>query len=719
MCLTCEMKQTKDKIMKQPSMDPINVLEEPVDEIATPTIDATSLEMAPRAAAPFQAFNSPSARSFLYLVRANQANVRTGPNTHFDITSTLSRGQIMAFQPGTGLDRSHTIWNAGWGWIRFANSDRWVAAWPGTSFRDASEGNLLPVHARSFQVRIDLAQVNFRTGPGLEFPTSQIGNFLSLPHGIRLNVDHFASRNSLPWSFTIPSRNLTQVWLGFESIVTPNGTTIEGRRGWVRADLVAGLPANLIQPRNPLMGPLLSLPRAAVVTSSILNRRTGPGTHTQTIGQPYQMGHVVNITRSQRNLTEDRVWVNTGSATWVASEHTTHVEWLVNRVFRVNVPRANIRNAPDTFGTTIIGTQPANARLQVTHRLRVTGGMDWFRFNQVIGGAQIVAWIADVNGFIEGEIGSPGIIMPPNAEHPQSWIDSRPVSLRNPDYRPGHTSGPHRPFHSTRNLNEITQIVLHHTASSTLLTRMDIEAGWRSLGWWNGGYHEMIRADGTVELCYNPEVVTNGAYGQNRFSYHISLVGNFRANGAQPPAAQMNALIRRVSLWQNRLGIATPRVVGHSERTPTICPGLNMNQLRNRWSGNVITPPAPPTVTDQQWIREFLHRLPQQMTNVLGFGSPPGFVNFMPNRTNIIQKYEFQMGPHLIARLAFQETLATLNPFGFDIKDGQVKSRSAVEHAWNTANQFLPALSIDLLDVNEFSRRLGRLVQNGLCQFNP
>ena len=36
-----------------------------------------------------------------------------------------------------------------------------------------------------------------------------------------------------------------------------------------------------------------------------------------------------------------------------------------------------------------------------------------------------------------------------------------------------------------------------------------------------------------------------------------------------------------------------------------------------------------------------------------------------------------------------------------------------MEHAWNTANQFIPALSIDLLDVNEFSRRLGRLVQNG------
>ena len=43
----------------------------------------------------------------------------------------------------------------------------------------------------------------------------------------------------------------------------------------------------------------------------------------------------------------------------------------------------------------------------------------------------------------------------------------------------------------------------------------------------------------------------------------------------------------------------------------------------------------------------------------------------MPNRTHVLQKHEFAIGPHFVAHLAFQQTLAASNPFGFDIKDGQ------------------------------------------------
>jgi len=217
--------------------------------------------------------------------------------------------------------------------------------------------------------------------------------------------------------------------------------------------------------------------------------------------------------------------------------------------------------------------------------------MDWFRFDQVIGGASTVGWIADVNGFIEGEIGSPGISMPGNTAFPFGWIDSRAVSMRNPSYVPGSSNTAHRPFYSLRNPGEINQIILHHTASSTFLTRMDIEAGWRSLGWWNGGYHEMIHADGRVEVCYEPSVVTNGAYGHNRTAYHIALIGNFRVGGAGPIPAQMTALTRRIQLCQQQFGIPLQRVFGHSERTATICPGLNMDLIRGRMpggSGNAI-----------------------------------------------------------------------------------------------------------------------------------
>ena len=644
-----------------------------------------------------------------YFVQSNFVNVRSGPGTGFGLIGSLTQGQMVAFRSRAGLDRSPAIWSNGWGWVRFANSESWVAGWSGTGFNQAGAGHLLAVHETSFECRIG-GQVNFRTGPGTEFPTSQIGNFLSLTQGMRIHVRDFIARNALPWSFSIPSRDLSQIWLHFTSIETPNGDTIQGR-GWVRADLVEGVPANSIQTSGPLMGAMHTIPRSAVVISPTLNRRSGPGTHTQIIGQ-HRMGDVLNATLTQQNITEDRVWLSTDNASWIASENTAVVERVSNRVFRVNAPQANIRNAPDVSGTTVIGTQPSNTRLRITHRRRVTGGMDWFRFDQVIDGAHTVGWIADVNGFVEGEVGSPGIRMAPNAEHPQSWIDSRPVSLRNPDYIPGHTTGIHRPFDSTRDLNEITQIVIHHTASSTSLTRLDIEAGWRELGWWNGGYHEMIHADGTVEVCYHPEVVTNGAYGQNSFSYHISLVGNFRVNGVQPTDVQMSALTRRVRNWQRRLGIANSRVVGHSERTPTICPGMDINAFRQSLDGESHIP-GPPTPSDLPYVQQILRDLPQRAMNVLGFGSPLGIANLLPDRKNVVQKRTFMPTPGLLAQISFKEVLATSNPIGFDIVDGNIKRRSEAEDAWNLITQFIPAPSINLLNFNDFADQLGRFVVNG------
>jgi hypothetical protein len=48
----------------------------------------------------------------------------------------------------------------------------------------------------------------------------------------------------------------------------------------------------------------------------------------------------------------------------------------------------------------------------------------------------------------------------------------------------------------------------------------------RNLGWQTEGYHEVILRDGTVQLCYDPTVVTNGVRGHNQSTYHICLVGN-------------------------------------------------------------------------------------------------------------------------------------------------------------------------------------------------
>ena len=144
------------------------------------------------------------------------------------------------------------------------------------------------------------------------------------------------------------------------------------------------------------------------------------------------------------------------------------------------------------------------------------------------------------------------------------------------------------PF-QTRNTNQIGRIGIHHSATDVGSQRI-FENHWRNVGWRNGGYHEIILLNGDVEICYAPTVVTNGVGDHNADSYHICVVGNFRISGNAPSARQMQALIERIRVNMNRFSIPIERVLGHNEFPNTsrfnhrsnICPGQNMNNLRNQ-----------------------------------------------------------------------------------------------------------------------------------------
>ena len=155
----------------------------------------------------------------------------------------------------------------------------------------------------------------------------------------------------------------------------------------------------------------------------------------------------------------------------------------------------------------------------------------------------------------------------------------------------------------TRNQNQITRIVVHHSATAGGDMRT-FENHWRAKGWRNGGYAEIILLNGDVELCYPPTVVTNGAGAWNPTSYHICLVGNFRKNGAQPTAAQLQSFLDRIRFNMNRLNVPVNKVKGHKELMPTICPGMNMTNLRNQVRQHVQTPPA------SNHTRFINHRIP-------------------------------------------------------------------------------------------------------------
>ena len=129
-----------------------------------------------------------------------------------------------------------------------------------------------------------------------------------------------------------------------------------------------------------------------------------------------------------------------------------------------------------------------------------------------------------------------------------------------------------------RRENQIQNIGIHHSATADGNMRA-FENHWRSLGWRNGGYSEIILRNGDVELCYVPTIVTNGISNHNLNTYHICIVGN-----SSFTAAGERSLIDRIKHNMSRFNVPVERVMGHNEfsgHRSNICPGRNTIHLRN------------------------------------------------------------------------------------------------------------------------------------------
>lgn len=144
----------------------------------------------------------------------------------------------------------------------------------------------------------------------------------------------------------------------------------------------------------------------------------------------------------------------------------------------------------------------------------------------------------------------------------------------------------------TRKESAITKIARHHSAT----TDGSWAAFWRhwngTLKWGTGGYHEIILRDGTVELCYDPNEITNGVGGQNSYIYNICVVGNGSFTDAQEKAFD-----DRCKIAMARFNLRASDVLGHNEfpKQATSCPGINMTAVRKRLSsGNVVEQASKP-----------------------------------------------------------------------------------------------------------------------------
>lgn len=135
----------------------------------------------------------------------------------------------------------------------------------------------------------------------------------------------------------------------------------------------------------------------------------------------------------------------------------------------------------------------------------------------------------------------------------------------------------------------ITTIVRHHSAT----TSGDWNSFWPhwrdTKGWGTGGYHEIILRDGTLQLCYDPEEITNGVGGCNSYTYHITLVGNGSFTAAQEKTWEERSLF---NMKRFRLGVSD--IKGHKEMpgANTACPGIDMGMVRNRLQFIINNGPA-------------------------------------------------------------------------------------------------------------------------------
>lgn len=137
----------------------------------------------------------------------------------------------------------------------------------------------------------------------------------------------------------------------------------------------------------------------------------------------------------------------------------------------------------------------------------------------------------------------------------------------------------------TRNRSQVKNIARHHSGGDS----GDWFTFWpfwkNSRGWGTGGYHEIIKRDGTVQHCYDDHEITNGVAGQNTGIYNICLVGNGNFTAAQEAAWD-----ERCRAAMKRFNLPVSAVKGHNEfpGTNTACPGINMNLVRSRLNGSPV-----------------------------------------------------------------------------------------------------------------------------------
>lgn len=135
----------------------------------------------------------------------------------------------------------------------------------------------------------------------------------------------------------------------------------------------------------------------------------------------------------------------------------------------------------------------------------------------------------------------------------------------------------HLAFGSLQNRFVTNLIVIHHIGNTNDDVSASTVHNWHKKQGWSGiGYHFLIRKNGTIEQGRPMDTVGAHAYGSNKRSIGINIVGNFEH--ATPTEAQMESAIELVTALCKlyRIRPSSRTIVGHRDVTSTLCPGRTL-----------------------------------------------------------------------------------------------------------------------------------------------
>ena len=159
------------------------------------------------------------------------------------------------------------------------------------------------------------------------------------------------------------------------------------------------------------------------------------------------------------------------------------------------------------------------------------------------------------------------------AYEPEEKVGDCPYLARYIKYDLEQNPDPHVRF-SKRGVDEIEQIVIHHTATRPVGPQAVARYHVRHNGWAGIGYHFFVMPDGTVYQVGDVDDKRACVWGRNAESLCICLSGDFTKQ--RPPDAQIKATRRLIRCLREKFNRQWP-VVGHRDVAlpghETACPG--------------------------------------------------------------------------------------------------------------------------------------------------